>query len=154
MFEVWSRVLPQEGQLCFLFPTWISWRGGHMWVLRLEKGTEQVSSICTSLFVFNIQSWCICVSCVLFIKPPLTQVYTHSTPLGGTRGFIVFFSGFLRHFLFLSFEEYLFLVRFLCLVFCQCGNSLLPLKRRLMGKQLNSFWGGGAATLLSSNICF
>ena len=115
-----------------------------MWVLRLEKGTEQVSSICTSLFVFNIQSWCICVSCVLFIKPPLTQVYTHSTPLGGRRGFVVFFKGFL-----LSFFSGIvfFLIRFLCLVFCQCGNSLLPLKRRLMGKQLNSFWGGGAATL-------
>ena len=129
-------------------------RGAHVGSGELKRGTEQVSSICTSLFVFNIQSWCICVSCVLFTKPPLTQVYTHSTPLGGTRGFIVFFSGFLRHFLFLSFEEYLFLVRFLCLVFCQCGNSLLPLKRRLMGKQLNSFWGGGSATLPSSNICF
>ena len=39
-----------------------------------------------------------------------------------------------------------FFIYFLCLVFCQCGNSLLPLKRRLMGKQLNSFWGGGAET--------
>ena len=73
-------------------------RGAHVGSGELKRGTEQVSSICTSLFVFNIQSWCICVSCVLFTKPPLTQVYTHSTPLGGRRGFVVFFKGFLLSF--------------------------------------------------------